>query len=72
MDRRMIAPVAFGLLFVVIVAGYAAVFFLVPIPLVFKVVIGLAVAGVAAAMVYVLRQRWAELKEEDRSDFGKY
>ncbi|TVQ28462.1 MAG: hypothetical protein EA383_00445 [Spirochaetaceae bacterium] len=72
MDTRMIAPGFFALLAILILAGYAAVFLLVPIPLWIKVLFGLILGSFMAAIVYVLVQRARELKEEDKDDLSKY
>lgn len=68
----MIAPIFFGLLTVLAIAGYAAVFLWLPIPFFFKILIGGAVAALAGTMIYALIQRKREMEEEDKDDFGKY
>lgn len=72
MKRAMIMPLVFGVLFILLITGYGFLFFLVPIPLAIKIIIALAVLGIAAAMVYLLVQRNREIKEEERSDLSKY
>ena len=72
MDRRLITPALFSLLFVLLIGGYAAVFLLVEIPLLAKLAVGAVALALAATMVYVLNQRRVELKQEDRDDLSKY
>ena len=68
----MIAPGFFALLAILILAGYAAVFLLVPIPVWIKLLFGLILASFMTAIIYVFVQRARELKEEDKDDLGKY
>ncbi len=68
----MIAPGFFALLAILILAGYAAVFLLVPIPVWIKLLFGLILASFMAAIIYVFVQRARELREEDKDDLGKY
>lgn len=70
--RGIILPALFGLLFVLIIAAYGALFFILPIPPVFKVLITLGVGALAAAMVYIILQRYREIQEEGKNDIDKY
>ncbi len=72
MDRRLIAPIFFGLVAVAVSAGYATLFFILPIPGFLKVLIGVAIAAIAVTMLYVLVERKKEMEEEDKDDLGKY
>lgn len=72
MDRRMLMPILFGLLFILVTGLYASVFIIVPFPLVVKVIITLVVAAFAITMIYLIVQRSREIKEEDKDDLGKY
>jgi Kef-type K+ transport system membrane component KefB len=72
MDKRMIVPALFGILFIVAVAAYASLFLLIPFPPVVKLIIGLVVAALAISMGYLIIQRNRELKEEDKDDLSKY
>lgn len=68
----MIMPVVFSTLFVLCVAAYALIFFIIELPLLVKIIIILVITGVAVTMIYVLIQRNNELKEEEKNDFSKY
>ncbi len=72
MRKKMIMPVVFGVLFVMVLIGYGMLFFLVPIPIFIKLVIGLIIILIAASMFYVLMQRNRELGEEEKDDLSKY
>ncbi len=72
MRKKMIMPVVFGVLFVMVLVGYGMLFFLVPIPIFVKLVIGLIIILIAASMFYVLMQRNRELGEEEKDDLSKY
>ncbi len=72
MRKKMIMPVVFGVLFVMVLIGYGMLFFLVPIPIFVKLVIGLIIILIAASMFYVLIQRNRELREEEKDDLSKY
>lgn len=72
MDTRLIAPGLFALLVILALAGYTAIFLLVPIPVWIKLLFGLILASLMAAIVYVFVQRTRELKEEDKDDLSKY
>ncbi len=72
MRKKMIMPVVFGVLFVMVLIGYGMLFFLVPIPIFVKLVIGLIIILIAASMFYVLMQRNRELGEEEKDDLSKY
>jgi hypothetical protein len=54
------------------VAGYVWLIVLFPLPLMIKIIAGVVVVALTAAMVYVLVQRNTELKKEDEIDIGKY
>jgi heme A synthase len=68
----MIAPIIFGVLVVLVASGYVAVILLFPVPLVVKILAGLVIVALGAAMAYVLVQRNREMKEEDKIDLSKY
>lgn len=70
--KAMIMPVVFSTLFVLCVAAYALIFFIIELPLLVKIIIILVITGVAVTMIYVLIQRNNELKEEEKNDFSKY
>jgi len=72
MRTSMVMPLVFGVIFIIIIAAYALLLFLIPLPLFIKLLIGLVVLGIASAMVYVLIQRSRELKEEEKIDLSKY
>jgi len=72
LQRGIIVPALFGLLFLIISAAYGAVFFILPIPLLFMLVIGLGLAALAVAMVFVVIQRNKEIQEEKKDDLSKY
>ena len=72
MDRRIILPALFGVLTVVVIAAYASVFLILPLPAVVKFAVAALFTAIAAAMAYVIIQRTKELKEEDKDDIGKY
>ena len=71
-QRRIILPALFALLFVVLIAAYGAVFVILPIPRIFKLIIAVAVGAIAAAMAYVVIQRNREIREEGKDDLSKY
>ena len=64
MDKRMVLPLIFGLLVVAAIGAYAWLFLILPIPVVFKLLIGAVVVALTAAMIYVIIQRNQELKQE--------
>lgn len=71
-QRGIVLPALFALLFVVIAAAYGAVFLILPIPQMFKIIIAVAVGAIAVAMVYVVIQRNREIREEGKDDLSKY
>lgn len=72
LQRGIIIPAMCGLLFLIISAAYGAVFFIMPIPLLFKLIIALGLAALAATMVFVVIQRNKEIQEEQKDDLSKY
>lgn len=72
MHKSMVMPIVFGTLAVLFAAGYAAIFFIIPVPVFVKVIVALILTALAAAMIYVLVQRNRELKQEDSIDISKY
>lgn len=72
MKKAMIAPTVFAALTLLVVIGYVALIFLVPIPRVIKIGIALVVVALACAMGYVLIERNREIAKEEKDDFGKY
>ena len=72
MKETMTLPILFGIIFIVLVGCYGAVFFIIPIPLVFKLVVGVVMTVIAGAMVYVIIERKREMQEEDKDDISKY
>lgn len=72
MRKAMIAPILFGLLTIIIIAGYISVVLILPVPLIFKILAGVVVVAITSAMIYVLIQRNKEIKEENSIDLSKY
>ena len=72
LQRGIIVPALFGLLFLLLSGAYGAVFFIMPIPLLFKLIIALGLAALAVAMVFVIIQRNKEIQEEKNDDLSKY
>lgn len=72
MHKSMIMPIVFGTLVMLFAAGYAVIFFIIPVPVFVKVIVALILTALAAAMIYVLIQRNRELKQEDSIDISKY
>ncbi|MCF7915684.1 MAG: hypothetical protein K9L66_11000 [Spirochaetaceae bacterium] len=72
LQKGIIVPALFGVLFLILCAGYAAVFFIVPIPLLFKLIIAVGLTALAVAMVFVIIQRNKEIQEEKKDDLSKY
>lgn len=72
LQRGIIVPALFGLLFLIISAAYGAVFFIMPIPLFFKLIIALGLSALSVAMVFVIIQRNKEIQEEKKDDLSKY
>ncbi len=70
--KEMVFPILFAFLTLAIVAGYVWLIVLFPLPLMIKIIAGVVVVALTAAMVYVLVQRNTELKKEDEIDIGKY
>lgn len=72
MRKAMIMPIFFGLIVIGAAAGYTVIFFIAPIPLIFKIIIAVAETALAVAMIYILIQRNREIKEEEHIDLSKY
>ena len=72
MDKRIIMPAVCALIVLLLAAAYASLFLMVPVPPLFKGLIGIVLAALAAALIYVILQRNNELKDEDEDDLGKY
>ena len=72
MKETMTLPILFGIIFIVLVGCYGAVFFIIQIPLVFKLVVGVVMTVIAGTMVYVIIERKREMQEEDKDDISKY
>jgi len=70
--KAMIMPIIFSALFVLVIALYSLIFFIINIPLFVKVIIFIVITGIAATMIYLLLQRNRELKEEEENDISKY
>ena len=72
MKKVMIVPIVFAILTMLVVIGYAAIFFLAPIPMIIKIGIALLVVVLIGAMGYVVMERNRELAKEEKDDFSKY
>ncbi len=70
--KKMVAPVIMSLLFLVVIIGYFVWIILLPVPLVFQIIIGIGLAALVTAMIYVLKERYREMKEEDKDDLSNY
>ncbi len=72
MNRKKTLPVIFGVLMVLVLIAYGIVYMVMPIPFPVKLLIGLPVLGMSAALVYLVFERNKEIDEEEKDDLGKY
>ena len=72
MKHELFYSALFGGLFILVIIGYGMLFFLVPIPMVIKVVIGVVVILIAYTMIKVILRRRDEIREEQKYDLSKY
>ena len=70
--KKMIMPAVFALIFIAFVVIYALFILVAPAPLIWKILIGGLLLATAPVMVYVLIQRYREMKEEEKDDLSKY
>ena len=71
-QKGILVPALFALLFVIIIGAYAALFFVLPIPQMLKVFIALGSGMIVVAMGYVVIERNREMEDEGKDDLSKY
>ncbi len=72
MNKEFMYSALFGGLFIAVMVGYGVLFFLVPIPNLFKIIIGIVVILLSYTMFKVILQRRDEIREEEKDDLSKY
>lgn len=72
MNKEFMYSALFGGLFIAVLVGYGVLFFLVPIPSLFKIIIGIVVILLSYTMFKVILQRRDEIREEEKDDLSKY
>lgn len=72
MRREMILPVVFTVIFLIMTGLYAAIFFILELPVIVKIIIAALLLLLCAVMVYLLLERNKEIQEEKDNDISKY
>lgn len=70
--KKMIWPAIFAFLFLAFIVMYALLILVSATPLLWKILIGGLILASAPVMIYVLIQRYREMKEEEKDDLSKY
>lgn len=70
--KKIIAPVFIVLLAIAFIILYAVGILFAPIPVLWKLLIGIGVLALIGGLIAVLIERIKEIEEEDEDDLGKY
>ncbi len=70
--KKMIAPVVIAAVLISYYVGFSVVCMLIPIPLAFKLLFGLAPLALAGVSIYVLVERIKEIRSGEEDDLSKY
>ncbi|MBQ3590594.1 MAG: hypothetical protein II979_01520 [Clostridia bacterium] len=69
--RKMIAPIVITVLFVLYLAVYFG-FLAAMLPGIWKYILGIVPAGLAAVMIWVCVERIGEIRKGEEDDLGQY
>lgn len=70
--KKLAAPIVITLILCVIFVGYMVLYFILPIPFVFKVVLALILILLTGVSLFVLAERIHEIKSGEEDDLDKY
>ena len=70
--KKMIAPIIIAIITILILFGYGAIWFFVPIPMLIKIIIGIALLALCGVTVFVLFERIKEIESGEEDDLSKY
>jgi len=72
MKKEMILPAVFSIIFLILIGLYAAIFFILQLPIFVKVLIAIFLLLLCGVMIYLLIERNKEIDEEKENDISKY
>ena len=70
--KKMIVPIIIAIITILILLGYGAIWFFVPIPILFKIIIGIILLALCGVTVFVLFERIKEIESGEEDDLSKY
>lgn len=70
--KKLAAPIVITVILCIIFVGYMILYFILPIPFVFKVLLALILILLAGVSLFVLAERIHEIKSGEEDDLDKY
>lgn len=70
--KKMIAPIIITIIILIVLISYGLIWLILPIPLVFKIVIGIVFLGLCGVSIFVFIERIKEIRSGEEDDLSKY
>lgn len=70
--RKMIAPIVISAIIVLYYIGFIVLCFIMPIPLIAKLLMGIIPLALAGVIIYVFIERMKEIRSGEEDDLSKY
>jgi archaellum biogenesis protein FlaJ (TadC family) len=70
--KKMVAPIVISIMIVIYCCFYVVMCFIMPVPLVMKILFGVIPLAFIGVVVYVLVERMNEIRSGEEDDLSKY
>ncbi len=70
--KKMIAPIIITVILLVVLLSYGVIWFVVPIAVILKIIIGIILLGLCGVSIFVLIERIKEIRSGEEDDLSKY
>lgn len=70
--KKMIAPIIITVILLIVLLSYGVIWFIVPIAVILKIIIGIILLGLCGVSIFVLIERIKEIRSGEEDDLSKY
>ncbi len=70
--KKMIAPIIITVILLIVLLSYGVIWFIVPIAVILKIIIGIILLGLCGVSIFVLIERIREIRSGEEDDLSKY
>ena len=70
--KKMIAPIIITVILLIVLLSYGVIWFVVPIAVILKIIIGIILLGLCGVSIFVLIERIKEIRSGEEDDLSKY